>query len=240
MATATSYNKAWIDALKAALEASIALKADKTYVDAQLANKADTSHTHAQADVTGLVSALSAKADTTAVTAGLATKANSSHTHAQSDITGLATSLAAKADSSAVTAGLATKADATVVSVESGLTALSAATGITGSSTCGVRRVGQMVELCLDVFVLDSISVPTSGNVGNRLLFNAVATKYRPKYETVICGGMSSGRAWTGYIATNGTIYMATVSPTNTATGSETLSAQSWSGSACFPAADAG
>jgi hypothetical protein len=49
-----------------------------------LAGKANTSHTHAQSDVTGLVTALSGKA-------------SASHTHAQSEITNLSTDLATKA-----------------------------------------------------------------------------------------------------------------------------------------------
>lgn len=54
-----------------------------------LATKANTSHTHAQSDVTGLSDAL-------------AGKAAASHTHATSEVTGLDTALAAKADSSSL------------------------------------------------------------------------------------------------------------------------------------------
>lgn len=68
-------------------------------------------HTHAQADVTGLVSALSGKAatvhtHTTADVTGLDTtltgKAALVHTHAQADVTNLVSDLAAKAATSAV------------------------------------------------------------------------------------------------------------------------------------------
>lgn len=52
-----------------------------------LAGKANTSHSHAIADTTGLQTALDGKAAT-------------SHTHAQTDITGLAASLSAKVDTS--------------------------------------------------------------------------------------------------------------------------------------------
>lgn len=52
-----------------------------------LADKAATSHTHAQADVTGLTAALDGKAA-------------ASHTHAQSDVAGLSSALSGKADSS--------------------------------------------------------------------------------------------------------------------------------------------
>ena len=68
-------------------------------VTAALAGKADTSHTHSIANVTGLQSALDGKAA-------------ASHTHAQSDITNLVSDLAAKADAASTTAALAGKADA--------------------------------------------------------------------------------------------------------------------------------
>ena len=55
-------------------------------LNAAIGGKADKTHTHTQAQVTGLSTALSGKA-------------NSSHTHAQSDITGLTTALNGKADS---------------------------------------------------------------------------------------------------------------------------------------------
>jgi hypothetical protein len=63
----------------------------KQYADAGLATKAATVHTHAQADVTNLVTDLAGKAPTV-------------HTHAQSDVTGLVAALAAKLDASAYTA----------------------------------------------------------------------------------------------------------------------------------------
>ena len=83
-----------------------------------LATKANTSHTHAQSDVTGLSDALAGKAavshthtksdvtdfahthatsEVTGLATALASKANTSHTHAQSDVTGLSDALAGKA-----------------------------------------------------------------------------------------------------------------------------------------------
>lgn len=53
--------------------------------DGTLADKADTTHTHSQSDVTGLETALDGKADAT-------------HTHAQSDVTGLEAALDEKLD----------------------------------------------------------------------------------------------------------------------------------------------
>ena len=83
---------------------------DKNDVDDALSGKADAnhnhsgvyapaSHSHTQADVTGLDSAL-------------AGKAAASHTHAQADVTGLADALAAKADAAATQTALNAKQDA--------------------------------------------------------------------------------------------------------------------------------
>lgn len=60
-----------------------------------LATKANTSHTHAQSDVTGLSNALAGKANTT-------------HSHNQSDVVGLDTTLADKVDLEIYTADKAT------------------------------------------------------------------------------------------------------------------------------------
>lgn len=96
--------------------------ATTAFVQTGLGTKANTSHTHAQSDVTNLTTDLAAKAPlasptftgtpaaptatsgtnttqlaTTAfVQTGLGTKANTSHTHAQSDITNLTTDLSNK------------------------------------------------------------------------------------------------------------------------------------------------
>lgn len=77
-------------------------KADKTYVDQQLATKqpkgdyAPKTHTHDLAQITGLQSALDGKA-------------NNKHTHTIAEVTNLQTALDAKADTSYVDAGLAEK-----------------------------------------------------------------------------------------------------------------------------------
>ena len=76
-------------------------------LNAAIGGKADKSHTHTQAQVTGLSTALSGKADsththTTADITNFATemgkKANTSHTHTQAQVTGLSTALSGKAD----------------------------------------------------------------------------------------------------------------------------------------------
>lgn len=76
------------------LVSSIDLTAE---ADAKLAGKADATHAHALADVTGLETALASKADAAATTAALAGKAATSHAHALADVAGLETALAGKA-----------------------------------------------------------------------------------------------------------------------------------------------
>ena len=78
----------------------------KSQVDAGLATKAATSHSHAIAEVTGLQTALDGKsatghghaiADVTGLQTALDGKAASSHSHAIANVTGLQTALDAKA-----------------------------------------------------------------------------------------------------------------------------------------------
>lgn len=106
------------------VEDAAATYATKSEVTSSLAGKANTSHTHAQSDVTGLSDALAGKANTAhshnqsdvvGLDTALAGKAAASHTHtkaevtdfahthATNEVTGLDTALAAKADSSALT-----------------------------------------------------------------------------------------------------------------------------------------
>src|SRR5699024_10576485 len=79
----------------------------KFYVDAEVAKKADKSHTHAQSDITGLSTALNntaakthkhTTADITDFATEMGKKANTSHTHKTSQISGLSTALSKKAD----------------------------------------------------------------------------------------------------------------------------------------------
>lgn len=78
----------------------------KSQFDTGLAGKANSSHTHAISDVTGLQTALDGKAasvhthaiaDVTGLQTALDGKAASSHSHAIADVTGLQTALDAKA-----------------------------------------------------------------------------------------------------------------------------------------------
>ena len=76
-------------------------------LNAAIGNKADKSHTHAWASITGLSSALNGKANAshthttsqvTGLDAALSGKANASHTHTTSQVSGLSTALSKKAD----------------------------------------------------------------------------------------------------------------------------------------------
>lgn len=62
--------------------------ATKKYVDDALAKKANSSHTHAITQVTGLQAALDTKATTDALTTGLAGKSDTTHTHSWGQVTG--------------------------------------------------------------------------------------------------------------------------------------------------------
>ena len=76
------FNKIYVSIKE--LQKKVATRAE---IQTELDKKANSSHTHAQSEITGLTSALNGKA-------------NSSHTHAQSEITGLESALAGKANSS--------------------------------------------------------------------------------------------------------------------------------------------
>ena len=82
-------------------------------LNAAIGAKADKTHTHTQAQVTGLTAALDGKADTshthtqtqvTGLSAALNDKANASHTHTTSQVSGLDTALSKKADKAYVDA----------------------------------------------------------------------------------------------------------------------------------------
>ena len=102
-------DKTYVDAQLATKADASALtpKADKTYVDAQLATKADASALAAKADT----SSVTPKADKTYVDAQLATKADASALAAKADTS----SVTPKADKTYVDAQLATKADASAL-----------------------------------------------------------------------------------------------------------------------------
>ena len=100
------------DALDAFITQTVGTSTDKVpsenAVTVALEGKADSEHTHAQSDVTGLDTALGGKAnashthaqsDVTDLITTLGGKADTDHTHEQNDVTGLVTALSGKADS---------------------------------------------------------------------------------------------------------------------------------------------
>lgn len=94
-------------------------EASEFALTADLDEKANATHTHAQAEVTGLTEALAGKADASHTHDGYAA---STHSHAQSEITGLSTALAGKADSSHTHTGYAASSHSHAQSEISGLT----------------------------------------------------------------------------------------------------------------------
>lgn len=116
------------------------------------------------------------------------------------------------------------------------------ATGVTYTAdgaphgSIGVRRVGQMVEMVFSYLTIDSLNVPTSGNVANKTLFNAIPEKFRPAYFAGITPGPNGGQ-WTGYVSANGIVALASYNPPSTATASVVYTDQTISGSAFYPAA---
>lgn len=99
------------------------------------------------------------------------------------------------------------------------------------------RRVGQMVEIYLNNFVVDSLAVPTSGNIANRILFQNVPSRFCPSERTNFTPG-AAGRLWSGYMNRPGTIGMGAVNPTSSWTATTTITNEIFSGSAVFPVGD--
>ena len=96
-----------LDTIREVAEYAQANRGVTDQLNAAIGNKADKSHTHTQAQVTGLSTVLNGKANTshthtTAQVTGLDDalngKANTSHTHTQAQVSGLSTALNNKAD----------------------------------------------------------------------------------------------------------------------------------------------
>lgn len=106
------------------LDVNVSDKADASATTTALAGKAETTHTHAESDVTNLVS-------------DLAGKASSSHTHPQSDVTGLVTALSGKFPNPTGTTAQYLKGDGTLgtYSLATGtVTSVIAGTGLSGGT----------------------------------------------------------------------------------------------------------
>lgn len=92
------------------------------------------------------------------------------------------------------------------------------------------RRIGTRAAISLGNFMVDTMSVPASGNITNRGILLAIPAEYRPATGVPIGGGWA-GRVWQGYVRPNGTVLMSAVSPDATATGTATWTDQTYSGS---------
>lgn len=99
------------------------------------------------------------------------------------------------------------------------------------------RRVGNMVELMFSSLYIDSISVPTNGDVTNRSLTTAIPAQFRPSIIAGITPG-PAGLLWGGNIAGNGVIALGAITPVVTATATATYTNQRISGYAFYPAAN--
>lgn len=109
-------------------------EASEFALTADLEEKANATHTHTQAEVTGLSETLAGKADSSHTHDGYAP---STHSHAQSEITGLSTALAGKADSSHTHSGYAESSHTHAQSEISGL-----ASALAGKSDAGHTHIG--------------------------------------------------------------------------------------------------
>lgn len=97
------------------------------------------------------------------------------------------------------------------------------------------RRVGWMVELSLGNFSVDSINVPLSGNIANRDILQAIPSRLCPAGGAAVSAAWN-GRLWSGYIDEFGTVMMAAVTPNANATGAQTITGETFSGTAVYPA----
>lgn len=106
------------------------------------------------------------------------------------------------------------------------------------SALAGIRarRVGLMVELSLGNFVIDSIAVPTDGNVGNRNILTNIPERFRPAGGASI-GSAWYGKGWAGFARNTGGVVVASITPSATQTGTTTFTDLQLSGTATYPAA---
>lgn len=113
--------------MNGAISAAVAPKADKTYVDTELAKKANADVTYTKTEVdTAISDAVAPLATSEALTNGLAGKADKTHTHEIGEVNGLQSALDAKAVKTEVEEALALKAVKTEVEASLALKANSA------------------------------------------------------------------------------------------------------------------
>lgn len=101
--------------------------------------------------------------------------------------------------------------------VTSGLTA---STGIT-LGTYRIRRIGNQVVVAIDPFTVDSLSVSTIGDIGNRAICT-VPSAFQPSAVQALSSA-STGRVASGYINGSGVIVLSALTPDATQTGTTTI-----------------
>jgi len=151
-----------------------------TSIQTALDGKANTSHTHSIANVTGLQAALDAKASSSDLSSGLSGKANSSHTHAISDITNLQTSLDAKASTSSLTSGLAGKTDtATTTSLASRVTSLETWRGAKAAAKSNVTTSYSVPTAVITL----GLNAPTASGINS--IINTIMAEINGIYDVL-------------------------------------------------------
>ncbi|QTX04107.1 hypothetical protein [Agromyces archimandritae] len=110
------------------------------------------------------------------------------------------------------------------------------ADGDTANAGLFARRVGPNVELRLMNVRIDSVSVPANGNIGNRTLLTGLPARYRPAHVAAMTPS-SAGRLWSGTVTASGILVAAAIQPDATASGAVTLTNETLSGWAYYPAA---
>lgn len=143
----------------------------KAAIDTLLTGKAASVHTHAQADVTGLVAAQSAQ-DT-----AIAGKAPTVHTHAESDITNLVTDLAGKAPLSHTHA----QADITSLVSDLALKAPLASPAFTGNPTAPTPTAGdEDTSIATTAFVQTAVDSATGAGLFGYFDYTFNPSAYTP------------------------------------------------------------
>lgn len=92
--------------------------------------------------------------------------------------------------------------------------------GVTNNSTIAVRQVGNLVTVAAQQLTIDTLSVPTSGNVANQTLFTLPS-----QFWPTVVQGLPAGPAGplaSFYVGTGGNVGLAAIAPDATQTGTVT------------------
>lgn len=99
------------------------------------------------------------------------------------------------------------------------------ASGVNYVASNGIqaRRVGPFVELLISYVNVDSVSIPINGDIGNRILLNAIPAQFRPEAALVGLTSAGSGVSHSSYINSGGQVALSALVPLATQTGSQTV-----------------